>query len=378
MGRRRRRSRGGSTRRRFLAKGSLVGGGVLILGGTGAFSQLGASRAVSVNATEDGNALLGLDIAPSVRAGAADQDLVALTNNASDTIDVSLSLSNPGQGTLSPSSLSIESGATRSVLVSVDSDSPTGNDALAFDVVASNETLSVSLERRVTVSAGPAFKQQIRDDSRNKNAAFTISYRVSRLPNFDRVELEVENLDDGNIGSSTLIESAPEQTVSYPSDGGTDGGAAGDTYEFRFRVYDGSGEVTDLSTVVTTTADGSDPPGDDLADEGDPTLVGFSVTNSVRNTNNRFTVDYEVDPGEDFGEVTVVFDNTEHDWSDSTKTNDSAPTGTVIYPSANNRQGGVNGDTYDVTVSVYNRSGIPVDSGTVSLVAGSSETVDWP
>jgi len=130
--------------------------------------------------------------------------------------------------------------------------------------------------------------------------------------------------------------------------------------------------------VVTTTADGSNPPGDDLADEGDPTLVGFSVTNDVLHTNNRFTVDYEVDPGEDFGEVTVGFDNTEHDWSDATKTNDAEPTGTVIYPSANNRQGGVNGDTYDVTVSVYNQSGIPVDSGTISIAAGSGETVDWP
>ncbi|MFB1063187.1 hypothetical protein [Natrinema sp. H-ect4] len=378
MGRRRRRSRGGSTRRRFLAKGSLVGGGVLLFGGTGAFSQLGASRAVSINATEDGSALLGLDIASSVRAGTADQNLVALTNNSSDTIDVSLSLSNPGQGTLSPSSLSIESGATRSVFVSVDADSPTGSDALAFDVIASNETLSVSLERRVTVSAGPTFKQQIRDDSRNTNAAFTISYRVSRLPNFDRVELEVENLDAGHIGTTTYAEGVTEQTLSYPPGGGTDGGAAGDTYEFRFRVYDASGEVTDRSTVVTTTADGSNPPGDDLGDEGDPTLVGFSVTNDVLHTNNRFTVDYEVDPGEDFGEVTVGFDNTEHDWSDATKTSDAAPTGTVVYPSANNRQGGVNGDTYDVTVSVYNQSGIPVDSGTVSIVAGSGETVDWP
>ncbi|WP_226041040.1 hypothetical protein [Natrinema sp. DC36] len=378
MGRRRRRSRGRSTRRRFLAKASLVGGGVLLFGGTEAFSQLGASRAVSMNATEDGNALLGLDIASSVRAGTADQNLVALTNNASDTIDVSLSLSNPDQGTLSPSALSIESGATRSVLVSVDADSPTGSDALGFDVVASNETVSVSLERRVTVTSGPAFKQQIRDDSRNSNAAFTISYRVSQLPNFDRVELEVENLDAGHIGTTTYVEGVTEQTLSYPQGGGSDGGAAGNTYEFRFCVYDGSGEVTDLSTVVTTTADGSNPPGDDLADEGDPTLVGFSVTNDVQWTNNRFTVDYEVDPGEDFGEVTVVFDNTEHDWSDATKTNDSAPTGTVIYPSANNRQGGVNGDTYDVTVTVSNQSGIPVDSGTVSLTAGSSETVDWP
>ncbi len=356
----------------------MVGGGILVLGGTEAFSAVEAERPLSVAAAEDGDALLGLDLASSVQAGVDDQDLVALTNNTDAPLDVSLALLNPAQGNLSTADLSIDSGATRSILVSVDGDSPTGQDTLPFEIGASRESMGLSLERSVAVTAGPTFKQRISDETRNGNAAFTISYRVSRVPNFDRVELEVENVDAGYIGPETYTEGAMEGTVSYPPGGGSDGGAGGDTYEFRFRVYDLSGEITDLYTEVTTTATGADPPGDDLGDENDPTLVGFSVSNDEQWTNNRFTVDYEVEPRDDFRKVEVRFDNAENDWSDATKSNDTAPTGTVVYPAAGQRQGGVNGDTYDVTVEVYNQSGIPVDSGTISIVAGSNETVDWP
>ncbi|WP_254763742.1 hypothetical protein [Natrinema marinum] len=378
MGRRRKRTRGSTTRRRLLAKGSVVSGGLLLLGETGAFSAVDADRPISVASADDGDALLGLELASSVQAGRDDQQLVDLTNNTGTPLDVSLALQTPAQGALSASDLSIDSGVTRSVLVSVDSASPTGPDALAFDIGASRDAMGLSLERRVAVTAGPSLKQRIRDDTRNGNAAFTISYRVTRVPNFDRVELEVENVDAGYIGQTTYVEETTEATISYPSGGGSDGGAGGDTYEFRFRVYDESGEVTDLYTEITTTATGSDPPGDDLGDENDPTLVGFTVTNDEQWTNNRFTVDYEVDPREDFERVDVSFDNTTNDWSDATKSNDAAPTGTAVYPAAGRRQGGVNGDTYDVTVEVYNQNGIPVDSGTVSIVAGSNETVEWP
>ncbi|WP_408958898.1 hypothetical protein [Natrinema sp. 74] len=349
-----------------------------MFGGTEAFSAVDVDRPLAVTAGDDGDAPLGLDIASSVRAGTDSQELVDLTNNTSDPFDVSLALSVPGRGTLSRTDLEIDSGAVRSVLISVDSGGQTGSDALTFEVDASNGAMDLSLERSVAVTAGPTLKQRISDETRNGNAAFSISYRVDRVPSFDRLELEVENVDAGYIGPVTYTEETTEGTVSYPPGGGGDGGAGGDTYEFRFRVYDASGEVSDLYTEVTTTATGSDPPGDDLGDETDPTLVGFSVTNDEQWTNNRFTVDYEVEPRDDFGEVTVSFDNTQSDWSDATKTNDAAPTGTVVYPAAGRHQGGINGDTYNITVDVYNQRGIPVESATVSLVAGSNETVDWP
>ncbi|WP_222919564.1 hypothetical protein [Natrinema sp. SYSU A 869] len=350
----------------------------MLLGGTDAFSRAGTNRFVSVRTADDSNGLLGLDVTASVQSGMDDQRLVDVTNNADGTIAATLTLSEPSQGSISETDLSLDSGSTRSVHVSVEQDSPTGSDALPFEISASNEDVSISVARSVAVNASPAFKQQIRDYTQHGNAAFGLSYRVSRLPNFERVEIEVENVDAGHIGQESYVESDAEQTVSYPPSGGSDGGAGGDTYEFRFRVYDQSGEVTELSTEVRTTANGENPPGDDLSDEDDPKLVGFTVTNDEQHTNNRFTVEYEVDRLEEFRDVQVEFDNTENDWSDRTKSNDAAPTGSVAYPEAGQRQGGVNGNTYDVAVEVYNQGGIPVDSGTVSIEAGSNETVDWP
>lgn len=378
MGRgRRRRSGGGTTRRWFLAGSALIVGGVAVRSDTSAFSQLSAGRLATLDTSDDDSALLGLERTDAVRPGTDDQHLVDLTNNVDERLEVSLSLSDPEQGSLSATDFSLASGATRSVAVSVDRDSPTGEAALPFEVDASGGPVEITLTRAVTVADSPELTYRIRDQTQYGNAAFTISYRVRRLPEFDRIEIEVENVDKGNIGQETYVEQSTEGTVTYPPGGGSDGGVGGDTYEFRFRVYDQSGEVTALSTETTTTADGDDPPGDDLGSEDDPELVGFTVTNDEQHTNNRFTVDYEVDRLEEFEEVQVEFDNTERDWADGTKSSGDAPTGTVVYPAEGQRQGGVNGNAYDVTVEVYNQSGIPVDSGTVRIEAGSNETVEW-
>lgn len=222
-------------------------------------------------------------------------------------------------------------------------------------------------------SAGePALKTQIRDATRNSNAAFEIAYRVTDVSEFDRVEIDVENVDDANGGPTTYREENDAGTLSY----GPDGGTAGDTYEFRFRVYDSTGELTELYTETTTVANGESPPGDDLGRDSDPELVEFSVTNDERNTNNRFTVDYEVDnSGGEFQEVRAEFDNIQRNWADGTKRSTDEPTGTIVYPEPDSYQGGVNGDTYEITVEVYNRDGIPVDSGTVTIEAGSNDVV---
>ena len=377
MGRnRRRRPGGGPTRRTFLAGGALIVGGVAIRSDTGAFSQITAGRLTHLDTSDDGNALLGLERTDAVRSGIDDQHLVDLTNNTDGSLEISLSLSDPDQGRLSDTGFALASGATRSVAVSVDRDSSTGEAALPFEVTASGNAVEIALTRAVAVTDPPAISEQIRDRTQNGNAAFTISYRVRRLPDFDRIEIEVENLDSSYIGQETYVQTTKEGTVSHPPNGG-DGGADGDTYEFRFRVYDRSGEVTELYTETTTTADGENPPGDDLGSEEDPELVEFSVANDEQYTNNRFTVDYEVAQLEEFEEVQVEFDNADQDWADRTKSSDDAPTGTVVYPAEGQRQGGVNGNTYDVTVEVYNQSGIPVDSGTVEIEAGSDETVEW-
>lgn len=382
MGGRRNRSRGESSSRRRILRllgGSLIGSGLLTASGSGAFGQTALDRTTSVDATEGTNAVLGLSITASVQAGVDGQQLVELTNNSAAPFDVTLSLADSTQGNLSRTSVSLPSGSTASVSISVARDSATGSDALTFDILGTrDDTVTVSATRSVDVTAPPELDQQIIDESANNNAAFTISYHVRRVSNFDRVGIEVENLDAGHIGTESYTRQTEEDTVSYPPGGGNDGGAAGDTYEFRFRVYDQSGELTDLYTVETTTANGQDPPGDDLGDSDDPSLVGFSVTNDAQNTNNRFTVDYEVDNTDEFQGVQVTFDNTANDWSDQTKTSVDAPTGTVVYPAEGQRQGGVDGDDYDVTVEVYNQSGIPVDSDTVTIQAGSNGTVQWP
>ncbi|MDL0124723.1 hypothetical protein PNQ92_04790, partial [Halobacterium salinarum] len=292
----------------------------------------------------------------------ADQQLVTVTNNHNSPLTVAVSLVDASQGSVSPTSVTLPSQASADVTVTVDSNSQTGANALAFDVLTTGSDLDVSLTRYVDVLAGPVLKREILDKTKNNHARYRILHDIDNLADFDYVEVTYENLDTGWVDTITEQSGQREGYTTYSK-----GGAAGDTYEITIEVFDTSGAVV-LDEVIQDMTDGTNPPGnEDLGgNPNDPVLDSFDVVDTTENNNTYFDVDYAVSNTAEFKEVKVVFDNqnSNHDWSDSTEGPNSNTSGTVSY-----NAGGTEGDTYEITVEVYNTNDIVVDTGSTTEVA---------
>jgi len=222
----------------------------------------------------------------------------------------------------------------------------------------------------VRVDGDPTLNYQIVDQTANNNAEYEIYTQVEWMSSFDRVEIQVENLDAGHISGETLTQNSKEGWKSYPRGGGSDGGAAGDTYRFTFRVYETGSSSPVIQKTREDTADGDGQQDGDFSSPNDPKLESVYVTDETQYNNTDYTVEYEVsDYQNGFGEVRVTFDNRANDWSDATKSSSSTPTGTVSYA-----QGGTEDDTYDIVVEVKNENGLTVDSTTVTDVANGSDS----
>lgn len=340
----------------------LTGGSLVFTNESKAFNQLVANRGALVDSATDANALLGLDIEAEVQAGIADQPLVTITNNNSSQLTVAVSLADASQGSVSPASVTLPNQASDDVTVTVDSNGQTGANALAFDVLATGSGLEVSLTRYVDVLSGPILKREVLDRTENNTAVYRVFHDVDNLDDFDHVEVTYENLDTGWAQAVTKQSTQREGYTTY-----SEGGVAGDQYEITIEVFDTSGAVV-LDEVVGDVADGNNPAGNDGlgGDPNDPVLDSFDIVDTTENNTTHFDVDYVVSNTSEFKEVMVVFDNqnSSHNWADSTEGPNSSASGTISY-----NQGGTEGDTYEITVEVYNSNDIVVDTGSTTEVA---------
>ncbi|WP_238709412.1 hypothetical protein [Natronorubrum halophilum] len=360
------------SRRTFVAGGLLVGvGGAMMLGDSYAFSQTVASRVTNVATAEDESALLGVSPVSSVEAGGGETPLVTVTNNTATVLTVSTALADSSQGSVTPASSSLESGASNTVSVSVAGGSATGTNALSFGITATDgEGISIAMTRSVDIVKPASLVRSIRDQSRNNNAEYQVTYQVSGVDTFDSITVTFENLDLGWVGDVTKSRTDTEGVITYSR-----GGAANSEYRITFDVYDASGSIV-LSESVTDIADGDEPPGNQQPTDPDgPRLESFTVTDETLHNNTDYTVAYELSNPDRFEEVRVTFENTEPNksWATRTETASAFPTGSVTY-----EQGGTEGDTYEITVDVVNTNGIVVDSGAVTHVAGSDGTFSFP
>lgn len=338
---------------------------------SGAFSQSTASRGASVDAADDDAALVGISVASSVVAGEDDQELVTITNNAGRELSVTVAVPDSDDGEVAEPTATIDAGDDHAFSVSVARDADTGEEALPFGIEATGDgSFHASMDRRADVEEAdePTFKRSITDETRDGNAAFSIAYRVDSMPDFDRLELDVENTSGSWIDGEAFVRASSEGRISYPSHG-SDGGAEGHTYRFTFEVYDADDQVVVSETTERVAGEGGDDDDDEFGGEDDPRLESMAVTDdSDPGTDQvQFVIEYEVSNTERFGEVVVTFDNQEHSWSDRTATNES-PTGTVTYPDQGT-QGGTSGQEYDITLDVRRESDVTVDSHTITTVA---------
>lgn len=203
----------------------------------------------------------------------------------------------------------------------------------------------------------------VTDTTENDNTHFSVDYEVDNLDNLKEVQVTFDNQANNWSDSTVTTTDAPTGTVTYD-----EGGTEGDTYDITVETIN----TNDISTDSLTKTEVAD--GDDIGSTPTPTpspgaeVVDFTITDTTKNNNGKFKVDYEItsDPTHDY--VEVVFDNQSNNWADQTKTSNQSPTGSVNYT-----QGGVQGDTYDITVRAINDSGNVTDFLTKTDVADGTD-----
>lgn len=159
FGRRRHRSRdrGGPGRRRYLVIGLLVLLPAAMILPSGAFSLIDAARNSNLGVASDSNAELGLVITDPVQ-NCERQDLVEVTNDFNQNIEVTVSLNDGSIGTLydpnndSGDSVTFTLASGNSGIVELDADY-TGSlpTTFGFDISASGSALSVTAPRTSTL-----------------------------------------------------------------------------------------------------------------------------------------------------------------------------------------------------------------------------------
>lgn len=369
MGRRKQR---GLSRRSLIAGGFITAGSTLLIADSDAFSQTIATRGTTIDIGTGDNALLDIDVAPLVTTG-SESDLVTITNNTDGELSISVTLTDSADGSVSePSTRPVPSGSSDTFSAFVSSDADTGTGELPFEITATNgDSFQVEAARRTSI---PSLSYAIIDETQDSNVSFTVQYKVKYVPNFEQIQISIENTNPNRNLSDSYPRNDPEGVISYPRNGGSDGGAAGHTYEFRFEVTDANyGTVIDKT--VMKEANGANDSDGNFRDETDPQLDSFAVTDqSSQAQGTNLTVDYLIQNTDNFGRVNVTFDTDDDPgghWADETISS-TDPDGSVAHSEWTYNS------MYEVTVEVETPSGLVVDSGSVTIQSGSNQTVSWP
>jgi len=249
------------TRRAFLAAGAgLVG--LAAARGSGAYTAASFDRGSALPVASDAAGVLGLDVAPSVAAG-AESRLVTVTNRAGRPAAVTVTLAET-VGTLSNDAGTLASGDSLVVAVEVSCDDAPA--AVAFTVEATAaDGFSAVATRRASVdatgcappAARPSFEEvEIEDESRRSRggpAAYVVEYEVADSEGtFERVTVEFDNLDREE--AETKSSSALEGELSFEKRGQR----FGDTHRITVRLFDAGGEVESERIEVEDVAGGDE------------------------------------------------------------------------------------------------------------------------
>lgn len=217
-------------------------------------------RGSTADIAGDGEAFLGVDVAPSVDAGTTGR-LVTVTNQLGQplTIDVSSSAS------LSNTQATLDPGQSLTTAATVSCDSPPNE--LTFTIQAAGDTSfsgvltrSTSVNTADCTASGISFgTTEIVDESTlpgsgagKPRAEYTLTYEVDgETTQFQNVAFELRE-----AGSDAVIDTA-ESGAPTDSITVTEGGnPRGTEYTVTVRLFDTNGEITDERIVVTDTADG--------------------------------------------------------------------------------------------------------------------------
>lgn len=228
----------------------------------------------------------------------------------------------------------------------------------------------------VRIDADPALNYNVVDESAfsfsaGTGARYQIQYQVAWIDPFDRLEIQVENVDDGSVAGETFTATSREGVVTYPSSGTYDDGSQGDAYRITFAAFESGASAPVLERVVTIDAGGDGAGDGEMGDEDDPKLESFSVTDNTGLFVGRYTVDYQLANATDdnFSAVAVTFDSLDFSGNPGrTNTDSSRPSGSVSYSRL-----GTRGNTFEIRIEVKNENGLVVDAASLTDVADGTD-----
>lgn len=259
----------------------LVGlGGVLAAGGaasafeTGAFTSIDATRSTNISAASDpANAFVGLQIHDPVQKN-NQETLVDVENNTGQTIDVTVSLDDCTQGTLSDSDqsgCSVTLTLSPGVLRSVDIEASVA-ETIPFSISASSPDFSLDATRQTTAETGNVKSalrigkvQQFRANTSQNN--WTIKQvQVQDRDNdddLDRVEYEITD-SDGTVRATRTDSAAggqyQQQNITIGPDSPLYFLVPGETYTLTVTAYDADGNFVTATRTDTASGGGGGLP----------------------------------------------------------------------------------------------------------------------
>lgn len=285
------------------------------------------------------------------------------TDGVAADANVDYAVNDSAVGTVSPSAGTTDDGGTNSTTFDVASDASDGDTVDVYTTSGTDsDTIELEISRRLEFTTS-----DVADDSdeNTDRAAFDVTYAVEdndgRFDAFDRVEIEFENLDTGESWTDDSSDTSGEFTHER-------GGAYEDEYRITLRAIDTDGGVVD-ERIEEHVADGDGSPEPDpdssleietvdVTDEsdGETDRAAFDVAYSVADTDGNH---------EEFDRVEIEFENMDADGSWADSQDDSTDTaGEFAY-----ERDGAYGDTYRITLQVYETDGSLADEATEEVVA---------
>lgn len=188
-------------------------------------------------------------------------------------------------------------------------------------------------------------------------ADYTVYYQISKVDTLGEVEVTFDHESDW-ASESTVTLQRPVGAVEY------DSSALGDEFDIVVVARSESGRTVD-SVTRSDIADGENPNNPDIAAADSPTFGTHAITDESSGGGAGYTVNYEIDNAERFGEVRARFENLDGNQETNETITDS--TGSFTYSA-----GYTGGQEYRITARVFeDRDGvhIPVDTRVITDVA---------
>jgi len=199
----------------------------------------------------------------------------------------------------------------------------------------------------------------VTDQSANSVADYRVDYDVNNTVEFDHVEVVFDD-QVNDWADATVNNTSARGHVEYSV-----GGAEGDSYDITVRAYNQSGAVTD-SLTRTDVADGGGSTGGNLSSPSSPKFAGV-VVDDVSAANATYEVSYNVTNRSEFGSVEVTVEDLTNGWASATYTS-SDPRDNV-----DNYSQPTYGDSYRITVTLRDASGVVVDRRVVNDTADGTD-----